>query len=160
MPEIEVNDTERHAMHGSIGRYASHLFRSIQIFVARELESYGIGSGQFTLMMRLLRRDGVRQEELASSLNYDRATITRSMNRLEDAGYIVRERDPEDRRAYVVSLTEKGRSMESVLVDISSNLNDVILQGFTEEESLSFISMLMRAVGNISTENEARKGIK
>ncbi len=47
--------------------------------------------------------------------------------------------------------------MESVLMEISSQLNDVILCGFTEEESASFISMLMRAVENISTENNIRK---
>ena len=125
--------------------------------MAKELEPYGIGSGQFPFMMRLLHCDGIKQEELASSLSYDRATITRSMNRLEEVGYITRARDPDDKRAYIIRLTKKGRSMESVLMEISSQLNDVILCGFTEEESASFISMLMRAVENISTENNIRK---
>lgn len=154
---ISDNNICRYSENEPIGRYSSHLFRSIQIYVAKELEPYGIGSGQFPFMMRLLHCDGIKQEELASSLSYDRATITRSMNRLEEMGYITRERDPGDKRAYMVHLTEKGRSMESVLMDISSRLNDVLMRGFTEDETALFISMLMRAVENISAENDSRK---
>jgi DNA-binding MarR family transcriptional regulator len=128
--------------------------------VTKELEPYGIGSGQFPLMMRLLHCDGIKQEELASSLNYDRATIARSMNRLEEIGYITRERDPDDKRAYIICLTKKGTSMENVLMKISTRLNDVVLHGFTEDETVSFISMLMRAVENISSENNIRKVLK
>ncbi len=143
--------------HESIGRYSSHLFRSIQIYLAKELGPYGIGSGQFPFMMLLLHCDGIKQEELASSLSYDRATITRSMNRLEEIGYVTRERDPDDKRAYIVRLTKKGRSMENVFMEISSRLNDLLMSGFTEAEAASFISMLMRAGENISAENNIRK---
>lgn len=79
------------------------------------------------------------------------------MNRLEEIGYITRERDPDDKRAYIIRLTKKGRSMEAVIMKISSQLNDVILAGFTEDEAESFISMLMRVVENISSENNSRK---
>ncbi|WP_406660215.1 MarR family transcriptional regulator [Methanolobus sp. ZRKC3] len=160
MNDLEENNIDRHTIQESIGKYTSHLFRSIQIYVSKELEPYGIGSGQFPFIMRLLHCDGIKQEELASCLKYDRATITRSMNKLEEMGYVSRERDPDDRRAYMVCLTEKGRAMEPVIKDVSSQLNDVLLRGFTEEETMSFISMLMRTVDNISSENEARKVMK
>ncbi|WP_340819754.1 MarR family transcriptional regulator [Methanolobus sp. WCC4] len=143
--------------HESIGRDISHLFRSINIYLSKELEPYGIGSGQFPFFMRLLHHEGVSQESLASMLRYDRATITRSVNKLEEMGYVSRKRDPNDKRAYCVFLTDKGREMESALFSISTKLNDVLLRGFSEEEKAMFISLIGKAAMNIAEENEIKK---
>ncbi|WP_342306366.1 MarR family transcriptional regulator [Methanolobus sp. ZRKC5] len=143
--------------HESIGRDISHLFRSINIYLSKELEPYGIGSGQFPFFKLLMYHEGVSQESLASSLKYDRATITRSVNKLEEMGYVIRKRDPCDKRAYCVYLTDKGREMKPVLIDISSKLNDVLLHGFSTEEKAMFISMMEKAAKNIASENEMKK---
>ncbi|MEZ5334442.1 MAG: MarR family transcriptional regulator [Methanolobus sp.] len=103
--------------HESIARDISHLFRSINIYISKELEPYGIGSGQFPFFMRLLHNDGVSQETLANLLKYDRATITRSLNKLEQMDYVVRKKGSTDRRAYRVYLTEKGHDMKPVLLE-------------------------------------------
>ncbi|WMW21848.1 MarR family transcriptional regulator [Methanolobus mangrovi] len=143
--------------HESIGRDISHLFRSINIYLSKELEPYGIGSGQFPFFMRLMHHEGVSQESLASSLKYDRATITRSVSKLEEMGYVTRKRDPGDKRAYCVYLTDKGREMKPVLLNISSRINDVLLYGFSDEEKAMFISMMEKAAKNIASENEMKK---
>ncbi|MDG6243131.1 MAG: MarR family transcriptional regulator [Methanolobus sp.] len=143
--------------HESIGRDISHLFRSINIYLSKELEPYGIGSGQFPFFMRLLHQDGVSQETLASSLRYDRATITRSVNKLEEMGYVTRKRDPCDKRAYCIYLTDKGREMDHVLIDVSIRLNDTLLRGFSDKEKAMFISLVEKAAMNISSENFIKK---
>ncbi|WP_292470204.1 MarR family transcriptional regulator [Methanolobus sp.] len=143
--------------HESIGRDISHLFRSINIYLTNEMEPYGIGSGQFPFFMRLMHHEGVSQESLASSLKYDRATITRSVNKLEEMGYVTRKRDPCDKRAYCVYLTDKGREMKPVLLSISSRINDVLLYSFSDEEKAMFISMMEKAAKNIASENEMKK---
>ncbi len=143
--------------HESIGRDISHIFRSINIYLSKELEPYGIGSGQFPFFMRLLYHDGVSQETLANALRYDRATITRSLNKLEEMGYVIRKKDPADKRAYCVHLTDRGREMKVLFIKISKQLNDVILRGFSDEEKTMFLSMVERAARNIAHENEMRK---
>ncbi|TQD26989.1 MarR family transcriptional regulator [Methanolobus vulcani] len=140
-----------------IGRDISHLFRSINIYLSNELEAYGLGSGQFPFFMRLLHQDGVSQESLANMLRYDRATITRSLNKLEDQGYVIRKRDPKDKRAYCVYLTEEGQKMGPILMEIGANLNNVLLQGFSDEDKVMFISLVEKAAMNIATENEIKK---
>jgi DNA-binding MarR family transcriptional regulator len=140
-----------------IGRDISHLFRSINIYLSNELEAYGLGSGQFPFFMRLLHHDGVSQESLANMLRYDRATITRSLNKLEDQGYVIRKRDPNDKRAYCVYLTEEGRKMGPILMEIGANLNNVLLQGFSDDDKVMFISLVEKAAMNIATENEKKK---
>ncbi len=153
-----VNDPGLHIRkHESIGRDISHLFRSINIYLSKELEPYGIGSGQFPFLMRLLHRDGVSQETLASMLRYDRATITRSLNKLEETSYIIRKRDPSDKRAYRVYLTDSGQRMRPLFFKLSEQLNEVLLQGFSIEEKAMFISMVERAAMNMASVNETKK---
>ena len=140
-----------------ISRDISHLFRSINIYLSNALEPHGLGSGQFPFFMRLLHHDGVSQESLANMLRYDRATITRSLNKLEDQGYVIRKRDPNDKRAYCVYLTEEGRKMGPILMEIGANLNDVLLHGFNDDEKAMFISLVEKAAMNIASENEIKK---
>ncbi len=49
------------------------------------------------------------QRELAGRVQVEEQTLSRTVERLERSGYLVRERDPHDRRRNVVSLTEPGR---------------------------------------------------
>lgn len=140
-----------------MGRESALLSREINVFLARELEPYGIGSGQFPFLMRLMHHDGISQESLTKALNCDRATGTRALNKLEEKGYVRRETDPRDKRAYCVFLTERSRLLEPAIKSISSQINDVVFRGFTDEEKTLFLSMINRATDNISAENDARK---
>jgi len=141
----------------SIGRDVSHLFRSIRNFMGRQLEPYGIGDAQFPFLMLLLHEDGISQEYLATALKCDRATSARSIARLENAGYVRRVVDPNDRRAYKVFLTEQGHDMGQIVWSFSRDLNDILLEGFTDEEKLAFRNMIKKAGLNISKCNQNRK---
>lgn len=141
----------------SIGRDISHLFRSIRNYMGRQLAPYGIGDAQFPFLMLLLHEDGISQESLATALKCDRATSARSISRLEDAGYVQRIVDPDDRRAYKVFLTEQGKDMGHIMWSVSRDLNDMLLEDFTDEEKLAFRDMITRAGMNISKWNEIRK---
>lgn len=157
---LESTDCLKARSHQSIGRDAFLFSREIHTFIARELEPFGIGSGQFPFLMRLLHHDGISQEILIKDLNCDRATGTRAINKLEENGYVLRETDPRDRRAYRVCLTDKARQMGPVIRQMSSMINDVVFNGFTAEEKDLFVRMMRRAINNISGENNLRKGQK
>jgi len=141
----------------SIGRDVSHLFRSIRNFMGRQLEPYGIGDAQFPFLMLLLHEDGISQEYLATALKCDRATSARSIARLENAGYVRRVVDPNDRRAYKVFLTEQGHDIGQIVWSFSRDLNDILLEVFTDEEKLAFRNMIKKAGLNISKCNQNRK---
>ena len=47
-------------------------------------------------------KDGIKQEEMASSLNIDKGTTARAIKKLEEEGYIYRQKDKEDNRAQLV----------------------------------------------------------
>lgn len=54
-------------------------------------------------------RDGVRPSEIAAALGMHQSSVTRQVQVLEDAGQVLVTADPDDGRAYFVSLTDAGR---------------------------------------------------
>ncbi len=120
--------------------YGSHL-----AYMAKELEPYGIGRGQFDFLMVLYRRDGISQETLAKRLKVSKATSTRAVRSLEKEGYVYRQVDEEDRRAYKVYLTEKGKEMRGVVLEKLLAFVDNLLSDFTPEEKEDFMHLLKKA---------------
>jgi DNA-binding MarR family transcriptional regulator len=65
---------------------------------------------QFGVLIALAERDGVSQRELGELLEADRQTVSVICDSLEKHGWAERRRDPSDRRANRVCLTEDGRA--------------------------------------------------
>jgi len=59
--------------------------------------------------MELERSAGLSQTELGSRLRLEKSTVCRLVTQLEQRGWVQRERDPTDRRAVQLRLSEGGR---------------------------------------------------
>jgi DNA-binding MarR family transcriptional regulator len=138
-------------MHSAVGMIAL-LHRSDLGYMAKELENYGIGAGQFGFLMALYRRDGMRQEELARISRVHRATSARAIQKLEACGYVRRVPDPEDGRALQVYLTAKGRELREVIIRLSDRRTEELFAGFSEEEQSLFLNLLGKMIGNACEE--------
>ncbi len=136
----------------SLGRFISCIYRYTQMYIGKELESYSIGSGQFSFLMALYRKDGITQEDLAHLLHVDKATSARAVRTLEKEGYLTRKEDVKDKRKYRVFVTEKGRKIEPMMKSISSEWTACLLSGFTENEKELMTTFLEKMVKNISGE--------
>ena len=86
----------------SIGRLISILYRRGLNHTGKQFKPYGIGGDQFAFLAELYAQDGISQEELASAICCDKATVARAMQRLESLGYIERIRSVEDGRVNLV----------------------------------------------------------
>lgn len=75
------------------------------------LEPLGLTHPQYLVMLALWEREPRRVNDLAGALQLDPGTLSPLLKRLESAGYVRRERDPQDERALAVVLTERGRAL-------------------------------------------------
>ncbi|MEU0512497.1 MULTISPECIES: MarR family winged helix-turn-helix transcriptional regulator [unclassified Amycolatopsis] len=69
----------------------------------------GLGVGQHLVLKMLAAAGPCSQQVLSEELRIDRSVMVGIADDLEKAGYVRRERDPRDRRAYAVTITPAGR---------------------------------------------------
>lgn len=119
---------------GSYGKSISFLYRFIQIYTDKRLKSFNIGGGQFPFLMTLYAGDGISQEEITRGVVVDKGTTAKAIKKLVKEGYIRKEEDPDDKRAYKVYLTEKALQIKPILKEISAHVTDILSSGCTEEE--------------------------
>ena len=78
----------------------------------RLFRPFGLTGAQYNVLNVLADRStGMSQRELSEVLVVDRSNVTGLLDRMEKAGWVKREDDPEDRRIYRVSLTPAGRKL-------------------------------------------------
>ena len=87
---------------------------------------------QYIVMMVLWEKESVSSRELAECLHLDYGTLTPVLKRLDQAGYLTRERASEDERLLTLALTEKGRILKTKAVAIPPAIAECM--GLTAEE--------------------------
>jgi len=135
--EVNLKEIDPREILGPI----SHIYRSNVAYMAKELDAYRVGSGQFEFLLFLYHRDGISQETLAKTLKVSKATSARA----ETEGYVYRERDETDLRAYRVYLTEKGKEMRDIIFKKQTSFISILFSDFTFEEKEIFRLLIHKA---------------
>ncbi|RJF93467.1 MarR family winged helix-turn-helix transcriptional regulator [Sphingomonas cavernae] len=86
------------------------------------LDRLGITYPQYLVMLVLWEADDRSVGEIGEKLLLDSSTLTPLLKRLEAAGIVRRERNPQDERQVRVRLTEQGRAMRKVASDFPAEL--------------------------------------
>jgi DNA-binding MarR family transcriptional regulator len=88
-------------------RAAAHLEPELE----EALNEHGLTRPSYLVLLALLGADGnhLTQRELMASVKRTSGTLSVRLARLERARYVERERDPDDRRGAIVTLTDRGR---------------------------------------------------
>jgi len=89
--------------------------------------SLGVTKAQWRVLARLKREPGLRQVELADKLDVEPITLCRIVDRLEEAGLVERHRDPSDRRAWKLELTDKAEPVVTRLRELVREFSSEIL---------------------------------
>ena len=107
------------------------------------------GQGHARILDVLLARDHITQKELSDLCHMDVTTMSRSLDRLEESGYLVRERDPGCRRSFHICLTKAGVDEAEKVHQILEFADRQIWKGLSEEEMEQFCSSLEKICDNL-----------
>ena len=94
----------------------------------------GVTRAQWQVLFKLTRTPGLRQVELADMLDLEPITLCRIVDRLEEAGHVERVRDPADRRAWRLQVTEKAQPLMEKLTAVGAELVDEAFAGIDPQE--------------------------
>jgi len=115
-----------------------------------QLEALGLHHGQPPLLRALWEQEGLTHTELAQLLQVRPATITRMLQRMERAGFVVRRPDAEDQRLSRVYLTVAGRAVRASLQQVILSMEARTFAGLTAEERATLRRYLLRIRENLA----------
>lgn len=116
----------------------------------RRAASLGVTRAQWRVLAILGRETNPRQVEVADRLDIEPITLCRIIDRLEQAGLVERHRDPADRRAWRLALTDKARPILESLRGLASELGAEAFDGLGGDELAALGSSLARIRDNLS----------
>ncbi len=100
---------------------------------------------QAMLLFFLQKNDGSSLTQISQGLMFENPTVTGLIDRLEKLGYVKRSDHPNDRRVYLIYLTEKGKKVANKALPIVKRLNEQIKEGYSKEEIEGFKKVLIGA---------------
>ena len=124
----------------------------------RRARDLNLTKSQWIVLAHLARHEGIRQSGLAEILEIEPITLARHLDRLEETGWVQRQRDPHDRRAWNLRLTEKAGPILSKLAALVDETMEEALIGLSEIERRHLFSMLQTVRTNLSERELHQEG--
>jgi len=110
----------------------------------------GLTRAQWRVLGHLRRYEGIKQGSLADILEVENVTLGRHIDRLEEDGWVVRRRDPADRRVWRLHLADKSRPIIDRLSELSSVVREHAMTGLSPKERDALIDTLLSMKGNLT----------
>ena len=105
-------------------------------------ENVQVTVAQAGILFLLRQKSGQSMSEMSQLLSIDNSTLTGLVDRLERAGFVRRNSNPDDRRTLNIDITDSGvRELEKAKAVIR-RVNEEIKTGFSEQEIESFKRVL------------------
>ncbi|MEU5693922.1 MarR family winged helix-turn-helix transcriptional regulator [Actinosynnema sp. NPDC020468] len=136
---------------GSVSHAIAGLARQYRALATRLLREAGLHPGQELVMMHLWDHGPRRQTCLCAELGADSATMTRTVQRLEKAGFVRRAPDPCDGRATLVEPTTASHALRLSVERSCAELEEAATAGMKAAERADCLRVLGRLEANLAT---------
>ena len=102
---------------------------------------------QYIVMMVMWEEKELNVKELGDKLFLDSGTLTPVLKKLEAKGYVTRERSKIDERTLIVTLTESGKELREMAVDIPVGMRGCLK--LSDEEMIQLRTMLGKILSDM-----------
>jgi len=117
------------------------------------LRPLGLTYTQYIVFLVLWKEKSISVRDLGRRLYLDSGTLTPLLKKMENEGYVVRRRNPEDERVVTVSLTPQGQAMKSRAEEIPGEMGKCMpLSG---QEAQELYRLLYKVLAAVEDEEEA-----
>lgn len=115
-----------------------------------QARKWGLNRSQWRVLVYLARSEGINQSGLAETIEVDRMTIGRMLDRLESAGWIERRPDVTDRRVHRLYLTRKARPLLDKMIVVANEVQEEALAGLGGADRERLHDLLTVILDNMS----------
>ncbi len=124
-----------------VGKLIAMIARGYSIYINHHIENFSINVTQLHLLYEISCGDEINQEQISARCNINKGAVARSIKKLEDKGFVIRQVDENNRRQNKVSLTPKGQDTLKKAKEILDKWEDEVIlpKGYVEKELLQQI---------------------
>jgi DNA-binding MarR family transcriptional regulator len=140
-------------MSDPLGFLIADVSRMMRREFDERVRGIGVTRPQWRVLTLLARHGGVNQGQVADLLEVEPITLSRMVDRLQEAGLVERRADPRDRRAWQLFLTDKATPILSQIRERADELMVELLEGVNANEQ----AVLSKALSKIH-QNLSRRG--
>lgn len=102
---------------------------------------------QYVVMMVLWKEKSLNVKALGEKIRLDSGTLTPLLKKLEKKGFITRNRDKEDERNVIITLTEEGDKLKDKALDIPYKMGKCV--PLSSEEAKTLYDILYKLLRNL-----------
>lgn len=146
-------------MRSSFGREISIISRQSKMYLERVLKPFNVRVGEHRFILNVENGKHLNQQQLCDMFAIDKAQATRSIASLVEKGILKREKNPEDKREYLISLTEKGEEVKAEIFKQLDYWRDILKGDMPQEKLDEVIDILSEFRKKAIKENEKYKNM-
>ena len=140
----------REDLSRNFGFLVNDVARALRTEYDRRVRELGLTRSQWWVMNHLYRNPGLTQSELAEILEVEKPSVGRLLDRLEAKGWIRREHDARDRRAWRVHLGEAAEPQMRALRKRAAELMGDALAGLSAADRERLVELLLAVKANLA----------
>lgn len=110
------------------------LNKTMHYMMMEKTDKFDISPDQTRLLLILQNHQNINQKALAKKLNITKATLSVRLQRLEKLGYITRVQDKNDKRNYILNITNNGEVFIETAIEIMKEKTMIMFEGVSKEQ--------------------------
>ncbi|HEY0777730.1 MAG TPA: MarR family transcriptional regulator [Gemmatirosa sp.] len=134
-------------------------YRALLRYAERNFAALDIGLTDFVILEMLLHKGPQKVSDIGRRVGLTSGAITSAVDRSERHGLVVRTFDVADRRARVVKLTPRGRSLAERAFACHSAAMDEAMGVLTQAELRTLAVLLKRVGTSVDARDDARTSV-
>lgn len=110
----------------------------------RTATDYMASTSLAMIVLNIDMLEGTPSTQLGPNMGMESTSLSRSLNKLEESGYIARKPDPKDKRKSIIHLTKSGLEGREVAKEIVLDFNNKVFSHFDKSEMDTFFKILKK----------------
>ena len=133
-------------MEKTFSFFARSLEKDFSGFCNEKLQELGLSKGLLYFILYIGKHRDCSPGDLSQNLKFDTGHTTRSIDKLVNMGFVLRQKSDFDKRAYLLQLTDKGQAAFLASHDLFSQWDEKILEKISQEERVQLMTLLEKLV--------------
>jgi MarR family transcriptional regulator, organic hydroperoxide resistance regulator len=132
-----------------IAHLIKNAFRGTSRALQTRLSKHSVQYGHWTLLRVLWQTDGLTQRQLSEQAGVTEPSTFAALQRMEQLGYIARQKMPANNKQIRIFLTPKGTALRTVSVSAAKDVNRIALSGVSAADIAATRRTLIAIIENL-----------